>query len=64
METSLVVNSTSFDTDELSDTNIEDGDYGDIMVTYFNSRAELERGYICDYQWGQDDADLFCSKLK
>ena len=64
METSLVVNSTSFNTDELVDNNIEDGHYGDIMVTYFNSKAELERGYICDYQWGQDDADLFCSKLK
>ena len=62
VHTSLVVNKTSVDTADLIDNNIKTGQFGDIMVTYYNSRSELETGYICDSQWGQDDADLFCSK--
>lgn len=45
------------------DTEIPDGinHYGDILIKYFNPTGHQDQGYICDYQWGTDDANAFCN---
>ena len=45
---------------ELSKFNITENHYGDIIVKYYTTEGHIETGYICDYQWGSDDADAFC----
>ena len=47
--------------DEQQANNIIDGHFGDIIVSYYTSKGDLQRGYVCDYKWSTTDADVFCS---
>lgn len=46
---------------DLTSYNILSGHYGEVLVEYYTPRGQLTNGYICDYQWSMEDADVFCS---
>ena len=45
-------------TNDIAD--VERGFYGDIVASYYLPNGTKSEGYICDYQWDEHDADVFC----
>ena len=36
---------------------VEEGQYGDVVATYYLPNGTQDVGYICDYKWGITDAN-------
>jgi hypothetical protein len=46
----------------------EDGigheDYGDVVIHYKDRDGSDQEAFICDYEWGLEDAQSICTYLK